>query len=74
MYCTLFQFLRLPPSLQACVTHLDLSIASEEDFYRASRPKDPPIFLGLGVGSSFANDAEEYPGEAGFTYPQREKP
>ena len=52
MYATLYQFLRLSPADRAKVTHLDLSIASEEDLYR-----EPAIYLD-GRG-----DSEEYAGE-----------
>jgi len=42
MYATLYHFLRMTPAEQAAVTHLDLSIADPEDFWRL-----PPGQAGL---------------------------
>lgn len=52
MYATLRDFLRMPREAQARVTFLDLSIASDEDLYRARR-RNP-----------WLEDDEEYVGEA----------
>lgn len=70
MYATLYDFLRMTPADQAKVTHLDLSIVDEQDFYRAPQV---PVANGLGVGSPWHNNAEEYPGEQRETYPERSK-
>lgn len=77
MYATLYAFLQMSPADRALVTHLDLSIASEEDLYRS-----PPIFVpsldpaasGLGLAPPSAKDWEEWPGETGYTYPERTRP
>ena len=71
MYATLYQFLRMSPAEQSRVTTLDLSIASDEDLYRCEG--NYLAARGLGQGRPNRQDAEEYPGEEGFTYPERSK-
>jgi len=68
MHATLAAFLRMSPAERNSVTVLDLSIVSDEDLYRL--PPDAPVVDGLGVGSPWRRDTEEWPGESGYTYPQ----
>ena len=73
MYCTLYQFLRLSPADQARVTHLDLSIASEEDLYRArsiSACDVAAVSNQLGPECDPLDESEEYYGQRRDTYPR----
>ena len=53
MYCTLYDYVRLPPEQQRQVTHVNISIASPEDYEKVSRPRNSRL-----------GDSEEYVGEA----------
>ena len=64
MYATLYQFLRMSPTDQARVTHLDLAIID---------PNSTRVASQLGTDRSDPASAEEYPGESAFTYPERRK-
>ena len=80
MYCTLYTFLHLSPAEQDRVTHLDLSIVDAQDFYRVfgnpaaiSDTYFTSAASQLGLAPFTAKDWEEWPGEDGFTYPERTK-